>query len=190
MDDYDRGYNDGLDDGRQALRDYRRSLIEECAGLAVVATLHGHVTRATRIPDPAEPRIPIAPAPPSLAEDVARGLAGYGIPSKCEHCNGTGNRRVPLQRSRCPHCESGRSRSPAPFAAAYSDTPTERRYWLASAACPACYDEPRCEPIRQPRREPPCARCSGTGARTDVGAIARRYGGDGFARSATFEVKR
>ena len=35
-----------------------------------------------------------------------------------------------------------------------------------------------------------CPDCNGTGARADVEAIARRYGGDGDARSARFEVKR
>jgi len=179
MGDYERGYDDGLDDGRQALRDYRRSLIEECAGLAVVATLYGHITRATRIPDPAEPRIPIAPAPPSLAEDVAEYLTRN--PSHCAYCHGHGL------------CIS--HPKPPPFAAAYSDTPAGRRYWLASAECRACVGTGRDDSgvnVHDNTRDESaiCPDCNGTGARTDVGAIARRYGGDGTARSASFEVTR
>jgi len=179
MGDYERGYDDGLDDGRQALRDYRRSLIEECAGLAVVATLYGHITRATRIPDPAEPRIPIAPAPPSLAEDVAEYLTRN--PSHCAYCHGHGL------------CIS--HPKPPPFAAAYSDTPAGRRYWLASADCEACAgtgDDPIVTKTEDDGYLLPalCGHCNGTGARTDCSAIARRYGGDGTARSASFEVTR
>lgn len=173
---------------------YRRQLIEECAAGAVVETIAEHVpgshnvTLDLTVRDPFID-IPIANAPPSdeMCEDVARELLGWGIPSTCEHCKGTGNRRVPLQRSRCPHCESGQTRSEPPFAAAWHEAGGVRRYVLVSAECDACGGVGMRDYNPGHHR---CIDCSGTGARVDVGAIARRYGGDGDARVARFEVER
>jgi len=161
-------------------------LVEECAGLAVVRTLASMTTTI----QPHEwvgwaIQIPIAPAPPSLLERVAMELA---ISATCPACYGG-----------CIECQdTGRTGHPPPFAAAYSDTPTGRVYVLASAACDRCQGNGAiglAETVDQflGLVRYTCHACNGTGARTDVGAIAARYPGDhgeDTAHLARFEVER
>ena len=120
-------------------RQKQAEIVEECCRLAVVGKLpRYHVDTEMGWYDGYRRDVPIAPAPPSLAGDVALELL----------------HRVSAQREAL-------GTQPPPFAAAYSDTPTGRVYVLRSGDCGS-----------------------------DVGAIARRYGGDGDAREATFEVRR
>ena len=150
---------------------YRRSFVEECAGLAVVECLpmpeDGTLLHGTGTSWSADRVVPIAPAPPSLAEAVAQYLTRN--PSHCPYCHNHGP------------CVS--HPKPPPFAAAYSDTPTGRAYVLVSVGCETCGGKGHVGVAG-------CRRCNGKGARTDVGEIARRYGGSGDARSARFEVRR
>ena len=151
-------------------------IAEECAGLAVVRTLASMTTTIQphewvgwAIP------VPIAPAPPSLLEQVARMLL--------ERNPWTGDDWL------------WPSDDPPPFAAAYADTPSGRQYVLASSACERCGGKGKIGKVvaMEPSFglvKPSCPDCNGTGARADVGAIARRYGGDGDARLARFEVGR
>jgi hypothetical protein len=65
-----------------------------------------------------------------------------------------------------------------------------RTYVLVSGECPRCDGDGTGFGDGTPcLGADVCPDCSGTGARIDVGAIARRYGGDGDARVARFEVR-
>jgi hypothetical protein len=81
-----------------------------------------------------------------------------------------------------------------PFAAAWHESRGVRTYVLVSAKCERCKGA-RSVPARLGPGEKGimspslCPGCNGRGTRTDVGAIARRYGGDGDARKARFEVQ-
>ena len=154
-------------------------LVEECAGLAVVRTLASMTTTCQphewvgwAIP------VPIAPAPPSLLERVAEMLL--------ERNPWTGDDWL------------WPSDDPPLFAAAYSDTPGGRQYVLASAACDRCQGDGAIGLAETADQflglvRYTCHACHGTGARTDVSAIAARYPGDhgeDTAHLARFEVER
>lgn len=82
-------------------------------------------------------------------------------------------------------CNVGCAREPYPFAAAYSDASGVRTYVLVSGECEACNGDRLIPPYK------PCPDCSGTGARVDVRAIAKQYGGGACGnRTARFEVPR
>jgi hypothetical protein len=153
-------------------------LVEECCEGAVVGRLPYHDpfkddTRQAAAELAAEmrehharypmlPAIPIAQTIPSLAVAVAQALLEqYSAPDRLRGCELIG---VPAIAP--------------PFAAAYYDRAGVRTYVLASGECECCRDEQG----RGVHYSDPddgvawaCQACSGTGARTDVGAIADRY---------------
>lgn len=174
-----------VDEGAKIGRDaYRRTMIEECAAGAVVGTLRAHLRGPSFAHDldkrPDNHPIPIAAAPPSLAEAVARLLVAKP-PCFVEECReGDECVRPGEECETCPQY---------PFAGAYSDANGRRTYTLVSRECETCDGIGGCpdpDGLPKPLR---CISCNGTGSTTDVGAIARRYGGDGDARVARFEVQ-
>lgn len=145
-----------------AVAAYRRTLIKECAAGAVVGRLYTHAGWPAHIgPDPGP--IPIANGPPG--DERLREVAGelLVMPWEVETADDAW-----------------------PFAAAYHDAGGVRTYVLVSGECKPCAG---CGYWGDNRGSDRCADCNGTGTTTDVGSIARRYGGDGDARTARFEVK-
>lgn len=162
---------------------FRRTLIaESCAG-AVVGRLPPPGLRDDGfilLPD-LWPPVPIAQTLPSLGPEVAGALAGR---CWCEGVWSDGDCDAP---------------EPPPFAAAYSDAGGVRTYYLASAACDECGGsgwDTEYDADGEIDDDYPCCGCSGTGARTDVKAIADRYQPDrawrdeDTARCARFDVRR
>jgi hypothetical protein len=163
-----------------------------CAGAVVSCLLNhaGDFPRAGKMPPSGllllrARSIPIAQTIEPLAGEVVAWLAcvrgcGETGGGACSHLNEEDHQGLPC---------------PPPFAAAYYTAGGVRTYVLASGECEACAEYPCARPVRQPRNEPPCARCSGTGARTDVKAIADRYQPDrpwrdeDTPRLARFEVR-
>jgi hypothetical protein len=162
-----------------AVSAYRRTIVEECCAGAVVVELHTHITGSPRYA-PKEV-IPIANGPPDpeLLAEVARGLLE-------RHClDDTCHYHVELDGDACPYRDET-CQSP-PFAAAWHEGAEGRVYVLVSGECEACEDGTMLEHGRYTSTALPCDVC--LGAHTDVGEIARRYGGDGDAREARFVVK-
>jgi predicted Zn-ribbon and HTH transcriptional regulator len=189
----------------RVLRALKSDLVEQACAGAVVGRLPAPSAACDSYPDCApctgdqaceDPAIPIASVGPfvELAGDVARGLLGYEVHrGTCESCGGTGNRKVPLQRSRCPECDSGQRYEPPPFAAVYatlSDGSTE--YVLVSAPCKTCGGDGASNgDVRIPGG---CKACGGTGAEVNTKAVAARYSNgpetaDNTAREARFRVR-
>lgn len=166
----------------RALAIVHRSLVEECCAGAVVGRLPRlRPFMAIAVGGEWEDArghqgvIPIADVGgfASLAEDVARTL----LESDCPPCSGT----------TCDICEERGHDPSSPIAAAYTDAGGVRSWVLASAACSAC-DGFGSRSFGDALLGPGCPDCSGTGARTPVDQIARRYGGEGTARLARFET--
>lgn len=168
---------------------YRRSIIEECAAGAVVEKVPRHpVSPWTNEPTvpwglwDSLPAVPVANAPASLAEDVARELVGGGLCDHCPTCSGDdGTGCVPT----------------IPFAAAYHDAGGVRTYVLVSRECGRCAGlavESTSLGVPHDGGDAICGICQGTGATTNVRSIADRYQPDrpwrdeDTLRRARFEV--
>ena len=163
-------YNRAVSIGRET---ELRSLVGECCAGAVVELLP--------LPTPCDaawlaldlPPVPIANCGcESLAEEVARELAGGEV-----------THHEPPEDVKLTVTDT------PPFAAVWWEDAGGRHYVLVSGACPECVNGEIPWDAEQGFAITKCDVCDGTGARTDVGEIARRYGGDGDARVARFEVK-
>jgi hypothetical protein len=156
-----------------AVAAYRRTLIKECAAGAVVGRLPWDDVPTMLLVETerykwwrALPAIPIANGPPGdeRLREVAAQLAVTW---------------------RITPADDGRKRlGPPPFAAAYHDSGGVRHYVLVAGECDVCDDAAELPSTDlEPLHRRPCPKC------IDVGAVARRYGGDGGSRVARFEVK-
>jgi hypothetical protein len=141
-----------------------------CAG-AVVQCLAHHIGDPQG-PIPSSPRqtgdifrwvhdgIPIAHVPRTVADEVAQRLASE---TRCD------------KHKRRDECCGTYTRSGYSFAAAIVRHAGKVELVLASAACEVCEDDGYTAPGEDGPPED-CPDCSGTGARTDVLAVAERYG--------------
>ncbi len=175
----------------RAIAIVRRSLVEECAAEAKISMLvcfvstHGGPLKLLPL-DNLDPFTPIAAAPRSLAEDVAREL----LKPTCTTCGHRPTCHIgePKDMTACDEYEA---EDAPPFAAAYTDLADgSKEYVLVSAECEACKGEGVVD-----TDEPPgewCMDCYHSGARTDVAKIAARYEPDrrdNTARVARFVVR-